>query len=92
MVVTREEDVVYHKNLPLVKAYLILLTSMHIIFTIFANITCPITRSPFTLQRRNMKKKKKEEIQNYLIYESTIKHPLIVEFRKIVEMHGYIQE
>lgn len=90
MVVTREEDVVYHKNLPLVKAYLILLTSMHIIFTIFANITCPITCSPFTLQRRNMKKKKKEI--HYLIYESTIKHPLIVEFRKIIEMHGYIQE
>lgn len=91
MVVTREEDVVYHKNLPLVKAYLILLTSMHIIFTIFANITCPITRSPFTLQRRNMKKKKRGDIQNYLIYESTIKHPLIVEFRKIVEMHGCIE-
>lgn len=73
----------YHKNLPLVKAYVILLTSMHIIFTIFANIMCPIMFFFFyvakTFRKKEFEKKKKGDSKLFMakIFDEIINFKMI---------------
>lgn len=73
----------YHKNLPLVKAYVILLTSMHIIFTIFANIMCPIIFFFYvakTFRKKEFEKKKKGDSKLFMakLFDEVIKLLLIL--------------